>query len=698
MPDYSKLSDSDLIALKENRLQDVSNEGLLELKGIAPNQAPKVYTPTQQYMANVVEGVPFGADIASSAAAAVYGGAAPDVPFDEKRIAAKRIIEEAASQGRDTMPALSTVGALSTGAPIAMMIPSQAFQAPSIAGRAALGAGIGGSMGGVYGAGKGIGEERISNAIESGLYGAAFGAGSAIAADAISALWRGGNSLAKKAASLFDRVGQPEPNITIRANNPSQIVLQPNVAAPSQELNSGIIPLTKGQAEQDAATQALEYGAKSGAFGEQAQRMALEAADIQNEAAKAALQKTAGVELTPESGLQAATNLRNTMSQAYKAAKARTSLAYGKVAEMAPEGQLQIAGEFVKDTVVPQLDDFAKNGFNGRGFDLNSPKMVNAKRLYEQVKGFKKVQGVKSVDFFRMEDWRGRISQGIAEAEKGSPEKAFLSGLLERYDTAMKQLPREAILNGDDAIIDAMERARITRKEQGVLFERSKLVKDILTNDDITNEQFYNTISSLGDKSGTYVRDMLRTAAREPEKQAALRGQIRESVMGSILSKSLSSEVKSGSSVENLDRMISFDKLATNLEKLIKNKTLFTQVFPDKAEQDIVKQIYNSSALIKSVKPGSKNYSNTAYTLFQLLGKVSPTMQSANVLGVGVGSALKSVGEASATLSLEKSLAPVLKQVADKNAGAITNFGKTYGRQVMAAGTLQAGKNLEGNK
>lgn len=691
MPDYSKLSDSDLMALKENRYSDISNEGLLSLKGGEQQSLPqKQYTPTQQYMANLVQGVPFGTDIASTLGAAVYGGAAPDVPFNEKRIAAKQMMEQAAAQGSEQMPVLSAVGTLSTALPVGLAIPQSAYTAPSFATRLAKGGAVGAALGGVYGAGQGIGEERLQNAIEQGAYGGVLGGIGATASDIIGAGWNGGRSLAKKAASILNRARQPQSNITVTAGQPTLSArIAPTVAPPSAELTKDVIPMSIGESTQNARAQALEYAALAGSFGDEAQRMAMEAKDIKNIAAKGAMNKLAGGELVPETGLSSATELKNAISQSYKAAKARTAAAYNKVGELSQGEQLQIAGDFVKNTVISSLDDFAKTGYNGRGFNLNLEGMKNAKTLYNQINKFKNIKNIKSVDFFRMEDWRGSVSQGISLAQKGSPEKAFLSGLLERYDTAMKQLPREAILNGDDAIIDAMEKARYARKSQGVLFERSKLVKDIVQNDDLTNEQFYNTISSLGAKSGIYVRDILRSASDDVAKQDALRAQLKQSILGSIVNKSLSAELKAGGTVEGgIEKMISFDKLETNLAKFINNKTLFNQVLKDPAEREFAKKLYNNVSLIKSTKAGSKNYSNTAYTMFNLLRSISPTAASANIFGIGVGKALEAAGKAGVENELAKSLAPVLKGVSDETTGVITNFGQKYGRQIMGAGLV----------
>ena len=77
-----------------------------------------------------------------------------------------------------------------------------------------------------------------------------------------------------------------------------------------------------------------------------------------------------------------------------------------------------------------------------------------------------------------------------------------------------------------------------------------------------------------------------------------------------------------------------------------------------------MRQLYNAASLIKSQKPGTKNYSNTAYTLLNAMQRMSPSLTSANILGIGAGSAVKSMAQAGAENELAQSIAPVLRQIA----------------------------------
>lgn len=675
----------DVEAAKEIATFLREQESLNTAQPNAPKQ--ETLTKSQAYLSGMLEGVPFGTDIGGAIGAAVYGGKS-DLPFMEKQRLAKNELERLTKLSAQQNPTAATVGTLATAIPTAIALtPTKLLQAPSVLGRAVKGGVAAGGLGALYGAGEGnTFQERASNAVTQGVMSAPLGAAGSVGADIIGSGYRATRGLAQKAAGLFNKA-TPQTQGIIEIQ-PAGIGLDDvqnvlKTTQPNAPMSLDDIPLTKGQATQDPRMQALEYGAQAGIYGDDAQRVALEARDLQSQSAKGLISKVAGAEVNPDLPLQAAEQIKTTLSQSYKAAKAKTTSAYNKVGELSQEAPLQIGAGYVKQTVVPSIKDWARKGSAGRPWDLMSPDMSNAKRLYDQASKIGDMDKLTAINFFRMEDWRGRVSQGIANS-KTPAEKAFLSGMLQRYDTAMSQLPREAIKSGDDAILDAMEKARGARKSQGVLFERSRLVKDVLTNDDLTNEQFFNTLTSLGSKSGIYVRDILRTAATDPAKQAALRGQIKQSIVGSILNKSLLSEISEESIKKGgVEKLVSFDKLATNLEKFVSNKTLFNQVITDKAEQEAIKKALRNAQLIKSVKPGSKNYSNTAYTLLNVLSQVSPAAKSANVFGVGGGSALKAMGDAGAEQELLNSLAPVLKGIAEENTGTITNFGQKYGRQIM---------------
>jgi len=669
-----------------------------EIEAFAAENIPKAKPPmpevsrTQAAILAGAKGIPMGMDALAAAGTMAFADN-PTQGFSDKQSAAKDMLENMALAGKEKYPVMSGGMTGATALPAAVaMIPAKFLQGASVAERATRGAMAAGALGAGYGAGEGKGTERLTNAITQGVMAAPFGAAGSVVADV------GGAAvgfLASRAKKLFGSLGQSRPNIVMDVrSSPStgeQVQAALNKPLPAQVLTTDAIPLTRGQALQAmpdraaeaAKAQSLEYGAQAGIYGNEAQQLALQARELQSNAAKNTLSGIAGKELSAETPLQDTARMVEGLKTAYKSAKAKTTSAYNKVGELSADEPLQVAADYVKTAVVPNIKDWARKGSSGRPWDLGNSEMANAKRLYDQASAMGDMKKITAVNFFRMEDWRGRVSQAIASSKTPS-EKAFLSGMLQRYDTSMSQLPKEAIKNGDEAIIAAMEKARYSRKEQGVLFERSKVVKDILTNEDITNEQFANSVLSLGDKSGIYVRDILRTAKTDPAREEALRLQLKQSLLGNVLNKSLSAEIKAGKDVGSIEQMVSFDKLTTQLNKLIQNKTLFNQVFKDEGERKSIQEAAKAAMLIKSVKPGSKNYSNSAYTVLNALRSISPALTNLQAFGFGVGKMAEDAATTTAVQELTKSLAPVLKDVAQQHTGAITNFGQKYGRQVMS--------------
>jgi len=708
-------------------------------------EAPKQDTPKMQVdpvttgMASAIDAVPFGADIAASYDALTNNGGGS---FGDRQKAAKALLNEGLKAGQEQNPKAAIAGTLVGAASTIPLIPAKALQGASVAMRALKGAGVGAALTGLHGAGEGdtLGE-RASNAATGATVGSLFGAGGSVLADGLALGARQVATplynLAQRAKALVKNnfAGEQGSEAGLAAANQTQQGMRSSgdigLGDVRQSLNgadtsgignttSDIIPLTVGQATQDPAKQALEAGAAAGIHGDEARNLMNEVRTLQSDKAKQVISKIAGGELNPDASPDAAASIVSTLRSAYQAAKDKTSAAYKTVGDLSGDNPVMIAGDYVKNTVIPSFKNFAEKGYTGTPFDLKARGMEEANRLYQKGIGLMKqadASGGKSAstitdqygkplsealppsltkNFFEMENYRSSLSQGIQNAQTPT-EKAFLTGLLKRYDTAMDQLPREAVKSGDVKILDAMEKARASRAEQGRLFERSDLVKDVVQNENLTNEQFANSINSLGVKSGAYVKDILKAASNNPELQAQLQTQVKQAVLGSIVNKSLTAEVKAGGDVAGgVENMISFDKLATNLQKLTQNKTLFENVVPDVAERKAIEQAYNAARLIKSMKPGTRNYSNSAYTLLNVIRSIAPSVASTEVLGVGVGKILKDTAQTAALNEVKQSVGNVIKDIVANN-NAITNFGEKYGRQIMAAGSGAAGQKQTDN-
>lgn len=647
---------------------------------------------------SAIKGVPFGNDIASGIAA-LYMKTMGGIPLADGYNMARQSFHEDQAQARQEYPKTAAGGEIGGAIGSGFMLPASALRAPTLAQTAIKGGLVGGAYGSAYGFDEGdsLGE-RSGNAIQQGVVSAPMGAGVSVAADlALRGVAAAGRQylgpLSKKVAEHINRRKQSagtSGNIGVsgqgNANNTIGTIQQPLQRPVQPDLSGGPIPLTKGNLTQDPKLQALEYGATAGNYGDEAQRMMLESREIQSNAAKGALSKMAGTDLATDTGQAAARDIRNTLSEAYKTAKTNTRQAYKTVGEMQEDAPLKIGADYIRETVVPSLQQWARKGSTGTGFDLRAQGMENAKRLYNEGVAISQMKKINSVNFDRMEQWRGRVSQGIRSAKdklqpgvKDSPETVFLQGMLERFDDAMNALPKEAIKNGDEGIIDALTQARAARSKQGTLFERNKIVMDVLKNDDITNESLVNILFSGKGKAynAESASNLQKIITAAGDKGADVLKASKSGVYAKILRNSLDArEIKSGAAV---DEMVSFDKLATNLKELVNdNPSLFKMLHPDPAEQAMVRQVMEAAQRIKSHKPGTKNYSNSAYTMLNWVRAISPAAERTGFGGANLGAALKALGEGGAITDLNMSLAPVLKDTAKQLDGPAYKFFQRY--------------------
>jgi len=613
-------------------------------------------------------GAPFGTDIQ----AFVQGGFSPDRFPEEKKDVMQQL-----DVAREMYPMTTGAGEIGATLGTAFLTPAKVLQGASMASRAIKAGALGGALGFGYGAQEGdtIGE-RVGQGIKQGVIDAPMAAGGSVALDVLMGGAKAAAPGVSSAINRFTKFGQTSGNMAEQSLRTGADI--------NQALQQGRqIPLTKGQALQDPRMQALEYGSQAGQYGEEAQKIALQGRELQSDAAKQALSRVAGDEITETTSFTAAENILSDLKDAYKKAKQNTSKEYEALGELSDQ-PLRIGAEYIKEGIIPSIKQWARKGTSGTGFDLIAPGMENARRLYNQASNFGDFNKITSVNLNKMEQWRGRVSQGIANAKEPS-ERAFLSGMLQRYDDAMSVLPREAIKSGDERILRQLETARGARATQGRLFERNKLVADILEKDSITNEQFANLIFGKGkaiNKDAALRLESIQFALKD--KSPEVTEQLKKGMYSNILKNSLSSELKTGGAAEEL---ISFNKLASNLNELVtENPTLFKKLHPTTEERQAVLGLLEDVKKVKSVQPGSKNYSNTAYTLINALREVSPGMSAFNVPLVGSPtSILKEMAQEGATTELKQSLNEVLKMTLDElNEGAF-NFAEKYGRRSISA-------------
>lgn len=485
---------------------------------------------------------------------------------------------------------------------------------------AAATSGIQGSIYG-FGSGEGSAGERAQNAFAVGLPSAALG-------------------------PAFARVGQGVGSLLDRAARLTapKLPVQTATREIAESSNGEILPMTGGQLSQDPTKQALEVGARKGAYGQRAQQTIMNADNTQQNAIRGVMDDLGG-----EGGdlLDAG----RMTQQAYKSQKNRVSQAYDK-ADIINDVYVNKAP--IQETFVPQV----KNRLNQ--YNLDTSDLSEQGRKLVKDLDFLKGEKVTAVNLAKLEKWRGKASNIIANNNqlKGSAtEGAAFKQIVDDYDRFMAKLPEDALKSGDEDALQAILKARGERRKQGILFERDKTIKKIVQSQDLTDEELANMVLSgsarsekINAGSGRLVKNLKKAVGdKAPELQAGLK----RGTLARMLQRSTST-----TEGENALRTIDPAKLRKEFDNLTSNRTFLKEVFED-SEIETIDAIHRDLVKIASEQPGTNNYSNTAYALMRFAGIV-PFGRAA------VGDALQGLGDRAATKDIRKGLSPVLQDMIDQ--------------------------------
>jgi hypothetical protein len=558
---------------------------------------------------------------------------------------------------------LEVGGGVVGAAALARMFPSIAGGIANVAAKGPLqslaaNGGVGAISGGVYGfgSGEGGGKARLENAGDMGLFGGLGGvAGAAVA--------RVAAPLTEKAMRLFGGGVKAPAAIAGPVAATGETIARSPLGVLPESRKGALVPLTKGQATQESAAQSLENMARSGALDDASQSAMLKADSVQQDAIKGAMQKVAGGEMS-EDGLVAA---GKAVKGAYGSIKAGVSKAYDDAAA--------IRGVFIDKK--PIADSFAprvKDVMYKQGFDAENL-TPETKKLLAQVEGGAMTDNkVSAINLEKMEFWRRKISNR-AEQMKGDPEGVMLGRVRQAYDDFMGKLPAGALKSGDESALKAIDDARSLRRRQGVLFERDKVVSNIVKNDELTNEELANVVltgsvrsKNVNDGSGRSIRAMKRAVGdNAPE----LVDNLRRGTFARILNKATTNNQRAGSDVP----FISPSKLLSELDGLARNKTFMNEVF-EPGHRQTIDALRGDLRKIVSEQPGSKNYSNTAYTLLNYMRRMPLGLSSmAGIAQIG----LKPIAEKGARDELNRSLANVIGEVQSELVGKAKLYGAATG-------------------
>ena len=521
--------------------------------------------------------------------------------------------------------------------------------------------GAAGTSGGLYGFGSGEGgaEERAKNAgvmagvsAPLGLLGARVGQA---VGDFVAPLARN-SGLLTRAQALLGKSKPQQPQMTV----------QP-VAKSLSEVNGEILPMTRGQATQNPKLQSLETGSRKGAYGDSAQDMILRS-DIEQQGAIRGVIDDIGA-----GGDETLTGAGKQVQQAYKSQKAKVGQAYDKADTIK---QVYVNKTPIQEQFIPKFKETLSK------FNLDESDLSEAgRKLSQDLQGIKGDK-ITAVNLARMEKWRGKASNIIAnnnQIKGNATEGAAFRKVVDEYDTFMAKLPEDALKSGDEDALQAILKARGERRKQGVLFERDKTVKKIVQSQDLTDEELANMVltgtgnsGKINSGSGRLVRNLKRAVG---DNAPALQEGLKRGTLGRILQKGTTTVTEGNSTT----RMLSPAKLRKELDGLLQNKTFMKEVF---CADEIAKlqSLHRDLVKIGSEQAGTNNYSNTAYTIMRGLNSLPMGLSS---IGGATAPLTKAVGNKGATRELKKNLSPVIEDMISE----LTAQRRFYGAASQAPAT-----------
>jgi hypothetical protein len=694
MSDYSTYTDEELAALagggEDKSIEQYTDEELMQFVSDEPQQP---FTPIEDVSTPEMIGRKARAGLAGAADMALFGMAdeakagfqglvhgvadnfyrgegVPNLTVDQARQMYLEKARAEADQLREESPVMYHGGQFAGAIAAPMAAPKAVtkgianFATKGLPQKYIAGSGLGAGAGSLYGAGSADEGERGQGALIGGGIGALGGAGGVAVTDLAKAAAKPITSrisaaIARKKAAKEMLAGNTP--LISRANVPTDMNMQ----------SGKMLDLTEGQLGQDAQRQSLEIGALKGGYGKEAQDLALSARATQQAQMRSALGEL-GAD-TADAGQDALEASAKVLKGSYKDIKAQVNKAY--------EDARIIQGVYINQSPIDEVFKPQVNAIlRGRGFPIEDFS-DRSKRIINQLQdsGFYEGKKVTKTNLEKMEFWRRRATNAMNDANSPTSqikeEGAALGQIISAYDDFMAKMPKHALMSGDEEALEAIDTARGLRRKQGVLFERNKVVKDIVQNNDLTNEELANMLIT-GSKQGEVVNKgagrVLKGVKRgiPPEKQAAFTQNLKRGTMSRVLEKSLGT-TRDGDYLEIMP-----NKLIKELKMLDKNNTFMNELF-DEPERVGIKALIDDLELINSVKQGADNYSNSAYTLMRWLDK-------APFGGFGITSSASKLiaepmAESGARKTLKQSLSPVIKQYADGLKGAATYYGGATG-------------------
>lgn len=542
---------------------------------------------------------------------AAVGSMKTGIPYEQFLQATRERGVQREQAQREQYPVLSTlseigggVGQLFTGAgAIKAASPALAAKgAQIVASSPYLSAlGIGAAQGALSGSGAAEEGQRGEGALLGGAIGGALApAGAYVARNVAEPVIKSGLRW------IADKFGSK----TITPKSTALTEVEKNFVPTAKVQEGEIFPKTTGQRSQIADIQRLETAAEAGHLTPRASEAFAQAKTIQDQEFKRFMGKLAGGEGDINSSID---NVASIIKTRADDAWQRVGDAY-KIAREG--GGVKINADDIKQGLWKSVAGVRRE----MQADLSQMPQARStiKRLAKYSSG--KMNRITSVKLNELENWRTAATTAANNAD--GAEQVLLRRMVRQYDDFMERTAASAADQGDSQAINAFKTAVQSRAEYGRLFEKNKLVNELvegnLSVDDARRKLIgAGTIKSKGSMLNNY-RALKAAAGDQGE---AVADDLRKAFVHDVVKKSYGTFAPG-----TQEQMLSPAKLATNLKALFKEQSAFAkELFGDDMYNQALQAIKELEVISRrqpKVESSSGSGEYIARFLMQRLNKV----------------------------------------------------------------------------
>jgi hypothetical protein len=622
------------------------------------------------------------------------GSLATDVPYETFLKATRERTQQRLATQQEKHPVASALSQIAGGVMLAGSTGGALKQlAPSVAAKGAsfaqanpyiTSSGLGALSGALYGAGTGEGDlsERGSSAFRGGVAGALAGpVGTFIGRNIIEHVARRGASALEQLSKYFDDAAEQGSRSVVKqgmaqANNALQVA---DDFAPDLARNKGdLFSKTGGQRSQNPALQRLENDARAGTLTTMSEKSIRALDSRQNQEYRAYIDKLAGGKLDDGQDINGLVEkVGGVISQKADALKQQVNSAYD-VARAS--GGVKIGTDDIRQGLWKQIADNRREG----AFDLSQ--MPKAKAVIKRLASYSggKQGNITAVKLGELENWRKMASNAAFDA-RGTSEGKFLGDMIRQYDGFMERTAESAVDAGDSAAINAFKDAVSKRREFGQLFEKNKLVSQIVGGEKSVDDTVRALMGSGSIKGKAEMANNLDAILKASGDQAdAVRSDLQQAFMNRVFGKADIGYEAGSDTVKRLSPA----KLKTEFENLFVHQSDFARkLFGENAVKS-AQQAIKELDLISSTHSNTRNASGSGEWLGRFLN--APLVNRIPGTGI-VNTALEQQKKLVGGSQVERGLKDVLDEIAPPKS-AIWTIAPATGATAAAVGNIDQPK------